>query len=79
MYAEKNIDDLIILLSYYRDAYIKYEEILSLLRPMDSVPTKEDILQEIFQIISELNNRIKGGNKRLWSYMEEFCYSMRWI
>ena len=65
MYAEKNIDDLIILLSYYRDAYIKYEEILSLLRPMDSVPTKEDILQEIFQIISELNNRIKGGNKRL--------------
>ena len=65
MYAEKNIDDLIILLSYYRDAYIKYEEILSSLRPMDSVPTKEDILQEIFQIISELNNRIKGGNKRL--------------
>ena len=62
MYAEKNIDDLIILLSYYRDAYIKYEEMLSSLRPMDSVPTKEDILQEIFQIISELNNRIKGGN-----------------
>ena len=62
MYEEKNIDDLIILLSYYRDAYIKYEEMLSSLRPMDSVPTKEDILQEIFQIISELNNRIKGGN-----------------
>ena len=62
MYEEKNIDDLIILLSYYRDAYIKYEEMLSSLRTMDSVPAKEDILQEIFQIISELNNRIKGGN-----------------
>ena len=62
MYEEKNIDDLIILLSYHRDAYIKYEEMLSSLRPMDSVPTKEGILQEIFQIISELNNRIKGGN-----------------
>lgn len=45
------------LLNYYRDAYCKYHEVLSSLKPLDPVPSKKDIWWQMIQLLPSSYNQ----------------------